>query len=129
MAEYKGEQAVAASDANHVTSNEGVEEPPLFPGKRPNYGTNNTLELLEKIPRKVVETKLDDVLKAVKDVDNLCDYIRCKAKTNLIDHTCEYCQGRYCFKHGLPEEHEKKVKKTISIYKVQPSEKVQIVYN
>ncbi|KAM7346041.1 uncharacterized protein ACRADG_012062 [Cochliomyia hominivorax] len=79
--------------------------PPTKPGKKPNYGTNNTVELLEKIPSQVVEMKLDDVLTAVKDVDNLCDFARCKTKTNLMGQNCDYCQKRYCFKHGLPEIH------------------------
>lgn len=47
--------------------------------------------------------KLDDVLTAVKDVDNLCDFSRCKAKTSLMGQDCEYCSKRFCFKHGLPE--------------------------
>ncbi|XP_023302640.2 DNA-binding protein SMUBP-2 [Lucilia cuprina] len=84
-------------------------EPPLFPpakpGKKPNYGTNNTLELLDKIPSQVVEMKLDDVLTAVKDVDNLCDFARCKTKTSLMGQNCDYCRKRFCFKHGLPEVH------------------------
>lgn len=79
--------------------------PPTKPGKKPNYGTNNTLELLEKIPSQVVEMKLDDVLTAVKDVDNLCDFTRCKTKTNLMGQNCDYCSKRFCFKHGLPEVH------------------------
>ncbi|XP_037818145.1 DNA-binding protein SMUBP-2 isoform X1 [Lucilia sericata] len=84
-------------------------DPPLFPpakpGKKPNYGTNNTLELLDKIPSQVVEMKLDDVLTAVKDVDNLCDFARCKTKTSLMGQNCDYCHKRFCFKHGLPEVH------------------------
>lgn len=79
--------------------------PVKAPGKRPDYGTNNTLELLEKIPSQMVELKLDEVLTAVKDVDNLCDYARCKAKTSLIGETCGYCNQRFCFKHNLPEVH------------------------
>ncbi|XP_065367575.1 DNA-binding protein SMUBP-2 [Calliphora vicina] len=97
------------SASEYQTDPESKSEPPLFPptkpGKKPNYGTNNTLELLEQIPSKVVEMKLDDVLTAVKDVDNLCDFGRCKTKTSLMGQNCDYCHKRFCFKHGLPEVH------------------------
>lgn len=73
--------------------------------KKPDYGTNSTLELLEKIPSQMVDLKLDEVLTAVREVDNLCDYGRCKAKTTLIGETCKYCNKRFCFKHNLPEVH------------------------
>lgn len=53
----------------------------------------------------MVDLKLDEVLTAVKEVDNLCDYGRCKAKTTLIGETCGYCNKRFCFKHNLPEIH------------------------
>ncbi|CAD7012128.1 DNA-binding protein SMUBP-2 [Ceratitis capitata] len=91
------------------SSSDAAQDAPLFPiapGKsRPNYGTNNTLELLERIPTEVVNLKLDDVLTAVKDVDNMCDYPRCKTKTKLMGQDCELCRKRFCFKHGLPEVH------------------------
>ncbi|XP_061397942.1 DNA-binding protein SMUBP-2 [Musca vetustissima] len=105
----KSEDVQQQSETTATNSLQSPTEPPLFPpakpGKKPDYGTNNTLELLEKIPSKVVEMKLDDVLTAVKDVDNLCDYARCKAKTSLMGQNCDHCQKRYCFKHGLPEVH------------------------
>lgn len=96
--------SAASSGATNVAN----EDAPLFPlidGKKPDYGTNNTLELLERIPSQVVEMKLDDVLTAVKVVDNLCDYSRCKTKTSLMGQDCELCHKRFCFKHGLPEVH------------------------
>lgn len=79
--------------------------PARAPGKKPDYGTNNTVELLEKIPSQIVDLKLDEVLSAVMEVDNLCDYARCKAKTKLIGETCAFCNKRFCFKHNLPEVH------------------------
>ncbi|XP_030387248.1 DNA-binding protein SMUBP-2 [Scaptodrosophila lebanonensis] len=82
---------------------------PLFPltkdGKKIDYGTNNTLELLERLPSQVVDIHLDDVLTAVKTVDNLCDFARCKAKTSLMGQDCGHCRKRFCFKHALPEVH------------------------
>lgn len=80
----------------------------IFPcenGKHPNYGTNDTLELLEKIPGELVDMKLDEVLVAVKTVDNLCDFKSCKTATSLMGLDCCHCKKRFCFKHGLPEVH------------------------
>ncbi|KAH8237321.1 hypothetical protein KR038_009771, partial [Drosophila bunnanda] len=98
-----------SADPNKSSTSKEVDETPLFPpakpGKRVDYGTNNTLELLERIPSQVVDLKLDDVLTAVKEVDNLCDYPRCKTKTSLMGQDCQHCKKRFCFKHGLPEVH------------------------
>ncbi|XP_030562710.1 DNA-binding protein SMUBP-2 [Drosophila novamexicana] len=91
------------------SSSANVDSAPLFPptkpGKAADYGTNNTLELLERIPSQIVDLKLDEVLTAVKTVDNLCDNPRCKTKTSLMGQDCELCSKRFCFKHGLPEVH------------------------
>ncbi|XP_067633585.1 DNA-binding protein SMUBP-2 [Eurosta solidaginis] len=98
----------APAKHNLKNSDSGVDEPlfPVAPGKsRPDYGTNNTVELLERIPNVVVNLKLDDVLTAVKDVDNLCDHPRCKTNTKLMGQDCQLCNKRFCFKHGLPEVH------------------------
>ncbi|XP_054739385.1 DNA-binding protein SMUBP-2 [Anastrepha obliqua] len=110
--EKKDNQNKSAADkmATKIPSSpdKALEDPlfPIAPGKsRPNYGTNNTLELLEGIPTEVVNLKLDDVLTAVKDVDNMCDYPRCKTITKLMGQDCELCRKRFCFKHGLPEVH------------------------
>ncbi|XP_075167118.1 uncharacterized protein LOC142239233 [Haematobia irritans] len=110
MSDQKENSQNASSPAVIVSpSSSKAPESPLFPppkpGKNPDYGTNNTLELLEKIPSKIVDMKLDDVLTAVKVVDNLCDYQRCKSKTSLMGQDCFHCQKRFCFKHGLPEVH------------------------
>ena len=61
--------------------------------------------MLEPIPVDVVNTKLDDVLDAVKQLDTTCDYAKCKAKTTLMAQDCNFCKHRFCFKHGLPEIH------------------------
>lgn len=53
--------------------------------------------------------KLEEVLKDVKKVDETCDYIGCKQKTNLMGHTCTFCNHRYCYKHSLPEIHSEKL--------------------
>ncbi|XP_017836772.1 DNA-binding protein SMUBP-2 [Drosophila busckii] len=95
----------STSSAASADVNEDPLFPPPKPGKAPNYGTNNTLELLERIPSQMVDLKLNEVLTAVKTVDNLCDYPKCKTKTSLMGQDCELCKKRFCFKHGLPEVH------------------------
>ncbi|XP_062558483.1 DNA-binding protein SMUBP-2 [Armigeres subalbatus] len=62
-------------------------------------------EILEPLPSAAVDKNLDDVLEAVKTVDQTCDYKRCKQKTNMMGSNCEFCKQRFCFKHGLPEVH------------------------
>lgn len=53
--------------------------------------------------------KLNKVLTDVRKVDETCDYLGCKQKTNLMGHTCTYCKKRYCYKHSLPEAHSEKM--------------------
>lgn len=69
------------------------------------YSTNDTTTLLEPIPAPVVEDNYVEVLKAVVEVDNMCDYSKCKTKVKLVGQTCDFCKKRFCFKHNLPEVH------------------------
>ncbi|KAH8398577.1 hypothetical protein KR222_000512, partial [Zaprionus bogoriensis] len=93
------------SKTNNVHTN-NARKLPLEKSHKPlNYGTNNTLELLQNITSDMVERNFDEVLTAVKTVDNLCDYSGCRTKTSLMGQDCELCKKRYCFKHGLPEVH------------------------
>lgn len=62
-------------------------------------------EILEPLPPSTVDRNLDNVLEAVKTVDQTCDYKRCKQKTNMMGTDCGFCRQRFCFKHGLPEIH------------------------
>lgn len=62
-------------------------------------------EILEPLPALAVDRNLDNVLEAVKTVDQTCDYKRCKQKTNMMGTDCGFCRQRFCFKHGLPEIH------------------------
>ncbi|XP_055384019.1 DNA-binding protein SMUBP-2 [Condylostylus longicornis] len=79
--------------------------------KKPNalrnkYGnTNKSIDLIEKLPNKIIETKLNDVVQEVKIIDSTCDFNKCKTKTNLMGQDCLLCKQRYCFKHNLPEVH------------------------
>ncbi|XP_065095589.1 DNA-binding protein SMUBP-2 [Ochlerotatus camptorhynchus] len=62
-------------------------------------------EILEPLPSSTVDKNLDNVLEAVKTVDQTCDFKRCKQKTNMMGSNCGFCKQRFCFKHGLPEIH------------------------
>lgn len=66
---------------------------------------NKTTEMLQTIPTAVVDNNLDNVLKTVTQLDNTCDYSRCRVKTSLIGQDCRLCKQRFCMKHQLPEIH------------------------
>lgn len=72
---------------------------------KPAKKVNKTSEMLETISSNTVNTKLDDVLKTVRQLDNTCDFGRCAKKTSLIFQDCSLCQQRFCMKHALPEIH------------------------
>lgn len=72
---------------------------------KPAKKVNKTSEMLETISTNTVNTKLDDVLKTVRQLDNTCDFGRCRTKTSLIGQDCTLCQQRFCMKHQLPEIH------------------------
>lgn len=61
--------------------------------------------MLQPIPTQRINLELDDVLDAVKQLDLTCDYNKCKTKTTLMHQYCQFCQHRFCYKHGLPEIH------------------------
>lgn len=69
---------------------------------KPAKKVNKTSEMLETISANTVNTKLDDVLKTVRQLDNTCDFGRCRTKTSLIGQDCTLCQQRFCMKHQLP---------------------------
>lgn len=66
---------------------------------------NKTAEMLQTIPTAVVDNNLDSVLKTVTQMDNTCDFLRCRVKTSLIGQDCRLCKQRFCMKHQLPEVH------------------------
>lgn len=72
---------------------------------KPAKKVNKTSEMLETISSNTVNTKLDEVLKTVRTLDNTCDFGRCRTKTSLIFQDCTLCQQRFCMKHQLPEVH------------------------
>lgn len=86
------------------TSNSGSSPGSLLLETDPKVVTKAT-EILQPLPSATVEQNLDNVLEAVKTVDQTCDYKRCKQKTNMMGTSCGFCKQRFCFKHGLPEIH------------------------
>lgn len=66
---------------------------------------NKTAEMLQTIPNEIVNNNLDNVLKTVTQLDNTCDFTRCRVKTSLIGQDCKLCHQRFCMKHQLPEVH------------------------
>lgn len=72
---------------------------------KPAKKVNKTSEMLETVSANTVNTKLDEVLKTVRQLDNTCDFGRCRMKTSLIGQDCTLCQQRFCMKHQLPEVH------------------------
>ncbi|XP_055314111.1 DNA-binding protein SMUBP-2 [Sitodiplosis mosellana] len=72
---------------------------------KPAKKVNKTSEMLSEISPETVNTKLDEVLKTVRQLDNTCDFGRCRTKTSLIGQDCTLCQQRFCMKHQLPEIH------------------------
>lgn len=72
---------------------------------KPTKKTNKSSEMLQSMSNTSVNKKLDDVLQTVRQLDNTCDFARCKVKTSLIFQDCKLCDQRFCMKHQLPEVH------------------------
>lgn len=96
--------AVTAKSAVTTTDN-GMNTLRIVTSAKPAKKVNKTSEMLETISNATVNTKLDEVLKTVRQLDNTCDFGRCRTKTSLIGQDCTLCQQRFCMKHQLPEIH------------------------
>lgn len=130
-----------AADSAETRSAPAIATPnPLFPSvtssrtgvERIDFGTNDTLTMLQPIPTAVVSKQLDTVLnvsltpllslkslspirhtyitvhlaQAVRQLDNTCCHpAGCRTKVSLIYQECKHCERRYCMRHGLPEVH------------------------
>lgn len=98
--------ALSATAAAAETANDnGANALRIVTSAKPAKKVNKTSEMLETISNATVNTKLDEVLKTVRQLDNTCDFARCKTKTSLIGQDCTLCQQRFCMKHQLPEIH------------------------
>lgn len=99
-----GVQVTTASVAATVSDN-GTNAIRIVTSSKPAKKVNKTSEMLETISNATVNTKLDEVLKTVRQLDNTCDFGRCRTKTSLIGQDCTLCLSRFCMKHQLPEIH------------------------
>lgn len=99
-----GFQVTTAMVAQSVNEN-GTNAIRIVTSSKPAKKVNKTSEMLETMSNTTVDTKLDEVLKTVRQLDNTCDFGRCRTKTSLIGQDCTLCQQRFCMKHQLPEIH------------------------
>lgn len=99
-----GFQVTTAMVAATVNEN-GTNAIRIVTSAKPAKKVNKTSEMLEMMSNATVNTKLDEVLKTVRQLDNTCDFGRCRTKTSLIGQDCTLCQQRFCMKHQLPEIH------------------------
>lgn len=106
-----GQTATVAGPAKPSQSNVGETATPADIAltaqqrSKPAKKINKTSELLQNMSNTSVNKKLDDVLHTVRQLDNTCDFARCKVKTSLIYQDCKLCDQRFCMKHQLPEVH------------------------
>lgn len=96
-ADDDGGAVAAAATSIKLTSN--------INDSKPAKKNNKTSEMLETMSSANVNKNLDQVLKSVKQLDNTCDFLRCRTKTSLIGQDCSLCEQRFCMKHQLPEVH------------------------
>lgn len=51
------------------------------------------------------EDDFDTLIAMAKKSDNVCNFVKCKAKISALGQLCQFCNKRYCFSHHLPEVH------------------------
>ncbi|KAL3878418.1 hypothetical protein ACJMK2_030771 [Sinanodonta woodiana] len=61
----------------------------------------NVVEKLEKIDKDDFEA----LIATVQTFDGSCCFRKCKTPTATLGYTCEFCQGRFCLSHHIPEVH------------------------
>ncbi|KAK3594546.1 hypothetical protein CHS0354_023602 [Potamilus streckersoni] len=61
----------------------------------------NVVEKLEKIDNDDFEA----LIATVQTFDGSCCFRKCKTPTATLGYTCEFCQGRFCLSHHIPEVH------------------------
>ncbi|KAH9507926.1 DNA-binding protein SMUBP-2 [Bulinus truncatus] len=53
----------------------------------------------------VDEDDFDGLIASVTALDSKCAFKKCKTLTNTLGRNCEYCSGRFCLTHLMPEVH------------------------
>lgn len=72
-------------------------------GKK-NAKTNAEKEVIAKL-QNVDPDDFDALIASTKELDSKCNFTKCKVKTMVLGHTCEFCQRRFCLNHSMPEVH------------------------
>lgn len=60
-----------------------------------------TLSLKESSEAEDFDSLINEVIKA----DKTCCYDKCKKCVAVLAQVCQFCQGRFCFSHFIPEAH------------------------
>ena len=64
--------------------------------------TKNISARLKKIDE---AEDFDKLLVTFEKIDNVCNYIKCKARISTLGVTCDFCRVRFCLSHSMPEVH------------------------
>lgn len=51
------------------------------------------------------EDDIEGLLAAARCIDNICTYVKCKAKMSTLGQKCRHCARMFCLTHGMPEIH------------------------
>lgn len=49
----------------------------------------------------------DELINVCNELNNVCNYVGCKTKVQVLGQTCTYCRRRFCLTHSLAEVHGK----------------------
>lgn len=61
-------------------------------------------ELAKKM-NNVDNDDIDALIATVQKMDNFCCFKKCKTSVQTLCNVCNFCQGRYCMSHHMPEIH------------------------
>lgn len=61
-------------------------------------------ELAKKI-NSVDSDDFDALIATVQKLDSICCFKKCKTSVQTLCNVCNFCQGRYCMSHFIPEVH------------------------
>ena len=61
-------------------------------------------ELAKKV-NSVDSDDIDALIATVQKMDKFCCFKKCKTSVQTLCNVCNFCQGRYCMSHHMPEVH------------------------
>lgn len=59
----------------------------------------------EKTVERVDEEDFDSLIEAAMRENKSCAFVKCKQSTATLGQNCEFCSGRFCLQHHIPEVH------------------------